>query len=108
MIKEYKGQKAVVTGAANGIGRALAMGMAKRGADVLVVDIHGDEAEKVCEEIKAMGREAYALQADVSLKTECKKRGNPKFCVNTICGANRAKFIQGGSRENPAAAFSTT
>ena len=34
--------------------------------------------------------------------------GNPKFCVNTICGANRAKFIQGGSRENPAAAFSTT
>lgn len=35
-------------------------------------------------------------------------RGNPKFCVNTICGANRAKFIQGGSRENPAAAFSTT
>ena len=37
-----------------------------------------------------------------------KRRGNPKFCVNTICGANRAKFIQGGSRENPAAAFSTT
>ena len=73
MIKDYKGQKAVVTGAANGIGRALALGMAQRGADVLVVDIHGDEAEKVCEEIRAMGRESYAVQADVSLKTECKK-----------------------------------
>ena len=39
MIKDYKGQKAVITGAANGIGRALALGMAKRGADVLVADI---------------------------------------------------------------------
>lgn len=34
-------------------------------------------------------------------------RVNPKFCVNSIWGANRAKFIQGGSRF-PAAAFSTT
>ena len=33
---------------------------------------------------------------------------NPKFCVNSIQGANRAKFIQGGSRERPAADFSTT
>ena len=73
MIKEYKGQKAVVTGAANGIGRALALGMAKRGADVLVADIHGDEVEKVCEEIKAMGRESFAVQADVSVKADCKK-----------------------------------
>lgn len=73
MIKDYKGQKAVVTGAANGIGRAIALGMAKRGADVLVADIHGDEVEKVCEEIKAMGRESCAVQADVTLKTDCKK-----------------------------------
>lgn len=73
MIKDYKGQKAVITGAANGIGRALALGMAKRGADVLVADIHGDEVEKVCEEIKAMGRESYAVQADVTIKADCKK-----------------------------------
>lgn len=73
MIKDYKGQKAVITGAANGIGRALALGMAKRGADVLVADIHGDEVEKVCEEIKAMGCESYAVQADVTIKADCKK-----------------------------------
>lgn len=73
MIKDYKGQKAVVTGAANGIGRAIALGMAKRGADVLVADIHGDEVQKVCEEIRAMGRESCAVQADVTLKTDCKK-----------------------------------
>lgn len=73
MIKDYKGQKAVVTGAANGIGRALALGMAKRGADVLVADIHGDEVQKVCEEIRAMGRESCAVQADVTIKADCKK-----------------------------------
>ena len=27
-------------------------------------------------------------------------RGNPKFCVKVICGANRAKFIMGGGRTN--------
>lgn len=73
MIKTYVDQKAVITGAANGIGKALALGMAKRGADVIVVDIHGDEAAAVCEEIKAMGRESYCLEADVSLSEECDK-----------------------------------
>ena len=32
-------------------------------------------------------------------------RVNPKFCVNSKWGANRAKLIQGGSRVNPAAAL---
>ena len=35
-------------------------------------------------------------------------RVNPKICVNSNWGANRAKLIQGGSRVNPAAALSTT
>ena len=73
MIKDYKDKKVVVTGAANGIGRELALGCAKRGADVLAVDIHGDEADAVAAEIKALGREGIALQADVSLPEECQK-----------------------------------
>ena len=73
MIQDYKGLKVVVTGAANGIGKALAIGCGKRGSDVLVVDIHGDEAAAVAEEIKGFGVEAYSLQADVSLSAECKK-----------------------------------
>jgi NAD(P)-dependent dehydrogenase (short-subunit alcohol dehydrogenase family) len=73
MIKTYVDQKAVITGAARGIGKTLALGMAKRGADVIVVDIHGDEVEETCKQIKEMGRESYALQADVSLSSECDK-----------------------------------
>lgn len=73
MIRTYTDQKAVITGAARGIGKTLALGMAKRGADVIVVDIHGDEVAAVCEQIKELGRESYCLQADVSLREECDK-----------------------------------
>ena len=35
-------------------------------------------------------------------------RGNPKICVNSNWGANRAKLIQGGGQVNPAAVLTTT
>lgn len=73
MIREYEGKILVITGGANGIGRALALGCAKRGADVLIADIHGDEAEAVAQEIRSLGRKAVAVQADVSLSDECQK-----------------------------------
>ena len=73
MIQEYQGKIVVVTGAANGIGKALALGCARRGAKLLVADIHGDEVEKVAEEIRSMGTEAVAVEADVSLTEECQK-----------------------------------
>ena len=73
MIENYKGKVLVITGGANGIGRALALGCAKRGSDVLIADIHGEEAEAVADEIRAMGRKAVAVQADVSLSEECQK-----------------------------------
>lgn len=73
MFTQYENARVVVTGGANGIGKALALGFAKRGAHVAVVDIHGDEAEAVAAEIRAMGRKSFALQADVSLLEECGK-----------------------------------
>lgn len=71
MITSYENKNAVITGAANGIGKALALGMAKRGANILVVDIHEDEAEQVAEEIRGMGSKAYSFGADVSTSSEC-------------------------------------
>jgi Dehydrogenases with different specificities (related to short-chain alcohol dehydrogenases) len=65
-----EGKIALVTGAGSGIGRAIALGFAKRGADVVVDDVNSEVANKVAEEIKALGRKALAIQADVTKKGE--------------------------------------
>lgn len=72
MFTNYENAKVVITGGANGIGKTLALGFAKRGSDVAVIDIHADEAEAVAAEIRGMGRQAFAMQADVSVLEECK------------------------------------
>ncbi|MFE2301146.1 SDR family oxidoreductase [Streptomyces sp. NPDC059445] len=62
-----RGQKALVTGANSGIGKATAIALGRAGADVVVNYVVGaDEAEKVVEEIKGFGVNAYAHEADVS------------------------------------------
>ncbi|GAA5029708.1 SDR family oxidoreductase [Streptomyces siamensis] len=62
-----KGQKALVTGANSGIGRATAVALGRAGADVVVNYVAGgEEAEKVVEEITAFGVRAAAYEADVS------------------------------------------
>lgn len=65
------GQKALVTGANSGIGRAVALAMGEAGADVIVNYVSGDEAaQAVVEEIRQGGSKAIACKADVSSETE--------------------------------------
>ncbi|MFE0451754.1 SDR family oxidoreductase [Streptomyces sp. NPDC058914] len=62
-----KGQKALVTGANSGIGKATAVALGRAGADVVVNYVAGhDEADKVVEEIASFGVRAAAIEADVS------------------------------------------
>ncbi|WP_309144174.1 SDR family oxidoreductase [Streptomyces sp. BR123] len=62
-----RGQKALVTGANSGIGKATALGLGRAGADVVVNYVAGrEEAEKVVEEIASFGVRAAAYEADVS------------------------------------------
>ncbi|MFF9408608.1 SDR family oxidoreductase [Streptomyces anandii] len=62
-----KGQKALVTGANSGIGKATAIALGKAGADVVVNYVAGrEDAEAVVEEIASFGVRAVAHEADVS------------------------------------------
>lgn len=74
---------ALVTGASRGIGRAIAVGLAKRGYDVAINDIERqkDVLASVAAEIEALGRRAVAVFADVSNK------GEVEAMAKTIAGA---------------------
>lgn len=59
-------KKVMITGGSRGIGRAMAIAMAQAGADVAVIyNGNKEAADKVCEEIRAMGRQAAAFKCDV-------------------------------------------
>src|SRR3984957_1807051 len=58
-------QVALVTGAAQGIGKAAAQALAEAGATVIVADIAGDKAEAAAEAIRSGQRRALGVQADV-------------------------------------------
>jgi 3-oxoacyl-[acyl-carrier protein] reductase len=57
---------AIVTGAGQGIGRAISLGLAREGARVVAADIHAPGAEAVAAEIEKNGSESLACRADVS------------------------------------------
>ena len=66
-MAKLTGKIAVVTGGSRGIGAAIAKGLGKEGATVIINYNHSQgEAETVVNEIKAMGSLAVALQADIS------------------------------------------
>jgi len=70
-VSDLSGKTALVTGASRGIGRAIAVALAKEGVDVAVNYLkRADEAEKTCSTIKDLGRKTIAIQADVSVSAE--------------------------------------
>ena len=67
------GRRALVTGAGRGLGKAFALALAEAGADVAAVDIDGETAEQSAEQIRALGRKALAVQADLRGKGEAER-----------------------------------
>lgn len=64
--RESKGMKldgkiAIVTGAAQGIGRGIALEYAKNGADLMITDINHEKLVNVCEEIRLLGRDRKSV-----------------------------------------------
>jgi glucose 1-dehydrogenase len=74
IVKSLSGQKALVTGANSGIGRAMAIALGHAGADVVVNYVsREEEAQKVVDEIRRCGARAYAHRADVSSEAEVER-----------------------------------
>jgi 3-oxoacyl-[acyl-carrier protein] reductase len=63
---ELKGKIALVTGAAQGIGRSIALLLAQKGVDIVISDINLEKAEETAKEVEALGRKVMAIRADVA------------------------------------------
>ena len=69
---DLKGEKAIVTGGGQGLGREMAFALAEAGADVALAQRHVEVAEKAAEEIRKLGRDSFAIKADVSKADDVK------------------------------------
>jgi len=67
---DLTGKKALVTGAAVGIGRGCAVALARAGADVAIVDLNESAGQKTADEIRALGRDSLFVSCDVTQKEQ--------------------------------------
>ena len=64
------GKVALVTGAGQGIGRAIALRLANDGADIAIADLNEEKMRTVADLVKAVGRKATVVRADVSKRDD--------------------------------------
>jgi 3-oxoacyl-[acyl-carrier protein] reductase len=70
---------AVITGGAQGIGRAICLGMAREGAKIVVADLQADKANTVVTEIQVLGAEAIAIEVNVANEMSVKRLADRTF-----------------------------
>ena len=63
---KLEGKVAIVTGAAQGIGKGVAMEFAKEGADIAILDLNAEKLAETAKEIEAMGRKCYQCVGNVA------------------------------------------
>jgi NAD(P)-dependent dehydrogenase (short-subunit alcohol dehydrogenase family) len=93
---------AVVTGGASGIGRAIALGYAREGAQVAVLDANGDAAAETAKAITGAGGKAWSFRLDVTERDKCRRlprrsarrSGEVSILVNNA-GINRRNAFTG-------------
>ena len=92
------GKRLFITGGSRGLGRAMALAIADAGADVILVGRDGPSLEATAGDIRALGRQAWTIAADVGRPSECEgacqsaldRHGPIDILINNV----------GGRREN--------
>ena len=103
---KMEGKVGIVTGAGRGIGRGIALALAKEGANVVVADIDGVNAESVAKEIEQMGRKAIGVQIDITKMSDATAMvektlaafGKIDILVNNV-GWNKVQPFVNGNEE---------
>jgi NAD(P)-dependent dehydrogenase (short-subunit alcohol dehydrogenase family) len=65
-MEDLRGKISIVTGGAMGIGREIALRLARDGSDIAVVDIEKEGGQGTAEEVRSMGRKSHFFEVDVS------------------------------------------
>ncbi len=75
ILKDFsvEGKVAIITGAGRGIGKAIALTMAEAGADLTVIARTAKQIEQTAEEVRRLGREAFAIPIDVTKEDQVKE-----------------------------------
>jgi 3-oxoacyl-[acyl-carrier protein] reductase len=99
---KFEGKLALVTGAARGIGKAIALTLARDGANVVVADVDLEGAQQVARAIEGLGRDTRAIQADVSQREDVERLvgetvsffGKIDILVNNAGIIRRGSFVE--------------
>ena len=73
------GKVAVVTGGAQGIGRAIALGLGREGAKIVIADLQADKAQNVVDELRASGVEGHPVEVNVANESSVKRLAMATF-----------------------------
>ncbi len=101
-MKQLSGKRAIITGAASGIGRATAFLFAREGARVAVVDLNEEEGKKVAQKINDEGGQAIFVRCDVTNLSDCQhavqettqKLGGVEILFNNAGVIRRATVLE--------------
>jgi len=97
---KLEGKVAIVTGGGQGLGQGIVHCLAEEGADVVIADIKEDAANKTADEVKALGRKALPIVADLTNSEQVAKVvqdtldtfGKIDILVNNVGGSTRASL----------------
>ena len=103
---KLEGKTIIVAGAGPGIGEGIVTVLTSEGADIAVVDLHQNEADRIAEDVRKAGRRAVAISADLTDEDECKRM--VKEALDGLGEIDGLANTVGGPGSVPGAAFPNT